>query len=78
MRKGEYQCRRDEPPRQQVEALIAAHGGKATGSVSKKTTYVLAGSEPGGNKISDAARLGIPVIDEAAFDALLANAGAAQ
>lgn len=64
--------------RQQVEALIAAHGGKATGSVSKKTTYVLAGSEPGGNKISDAARLGIPVIDEAAFEALLADAGAAQ
>lgn len=62
--------------RQQAEALIAAHGGKATGSVSKKTTYVLAGSEPGGNKIADAARHGVPVIDEATFLALL-NAGAA-
>lgn len=47
--------------REQVEALVAAHGGKATGSVSKKTSFVLAGSEPGGSKISKANELGVPI-----------------
>lgn len=52
--------------REEAEALIAAHGGKASGSVSKKTSYVLAG-EKAGSKLTKAQELGIPVLDEASF-----------
>lgn len=52
--------------RDEAEALIAAHGGKPSGSVSKKTAYVLAG-EKAGSKLAKAETLGIPVIDEARF-----------
>lgn len=52
--------------RDEAEALIAAHGGKPSGSVSKKTAYVLAG-EKAGSKLAKAEKLGIPVIDEARF-----------
>ena len=52
--------------RQEAEALIARNGGKASGSVSKKTAYVLAG-EAAGSKLTKARSLGVPVIDEAAF-----------
>ena len=50
--------------------LIAAHGGKVTGSVSKKTDYVVAGEEAG-SKLDKALKLGVPVLDEAAFLAML-------
>ena len=50
--------------RDEAGALIKAHGGKVTGSVSKKTDYVLAG-ENAGSKLTKAEDLGIPVIDEA-------------
>lgn len=56
--------------RQEAEALIKQNGGKASGSVSKKTSYVLAG-EAAGSKLTKAQALGIPVIDEAAFRAML-------
>ncbi len=47
-----------------AKKLIEQSGGKVTGSVSKKTDYLLAGEEPGG-KLDKANALGIPVIDEA-------------
>ena len=58
--------------RDEAAAEIAARGGKVTGSVSKKTSYVVAGESPG-SKLAKAEGLGVTVLDEAAFDALLAN-----
>ena len=52
--------------RTEAEALIVKNGGKAASSVSKKTSYVLAG-EAAGSKLTKAESLGVPVIDEAAF-----------
>lgn len=52
--------------RNDAKKLIEAHGGKAAGSVSKKTDYVLAG-EAAGSKLAKAQELGIAVIDEAEF-----------
>jgi DNA ligase (NAD+) len=49
--------------RAEAEALIKERGGKVTGSVSKQTSYVLAGEEAG-SKLEKAKQLGIPVIDE--------------
>ncbi|MFQ5616330.1 MAG: NAD-dependent DNA ligase LigA [Anaerolineales bacterium] len=49
--------------RTEAKALIEAHGGKVTGSVSKKTAYLLAG-EKAGSKLAKAQQLGVPVIDE--------------
>ena len=56
--------------RQEAEALITQNGGKASGSVSKKTSYVLAG-EAAGSKLTKAQALGIPVLDESAFRTML-------
>lgn len=53
--------------------LIMRRGGRVVGSVSKKTDYVVAGESPGG-KVDDARRLGVPVLDEAAFVALTGRA----
>lgn len=52
--------------RNDAKNLIEAHGGKAAGSVSKKTDYVLAG-EAAGSKLIKAQELGITIIDEAEF-----------
>ena len=52
--------------RDEAEELIRKNGGKATGAVSKRTSYVLAG-EAAGSKLTKANDLGVPVIDEAAF-----------
>ena len=57
--------------RQQAQALIAAHGGRAASSVSKKTAFVVAGTEPG-SKLDRAQALGVPVLDEAGFLSRLA------
>ena len=57
--------------REDAEDAIKARGGKAPGSVSKKTTAIVAGSEPGAAKLTKAEALGVPVLDEAAFAALL-------
>ena len=59
--------------REQATERILAQGGKVTGSVSRKTSYVVAGASPGGTKLEKAERLEVPVIDEAALLALLAN-----
>ena len=48
--------------RDEAEALIRQHGGSATGSVSKRTSFVLSGENPG-SKIAKATELGIPVMD---------------
>jgi DNA ligase (NAD+) len=50
--------------REQATDLIKAAGGKVTGSVSKKTDYVVAGDSPG-SKLAKAEKLGVEVIDEA-------------
>jgi DNA ligase (NAD+) len=57
--------------RDEVEAVIKAHGGKSPGSVSKKTTAVVVGEGPGASKLSKAEELGVPVLDEAGFVHLL-------
>jgi DNA ligase (NAD+) len=57
--------------REQAAELIVAHGGKVTGGVTKKTTYLLIGSEPGGTKYSKAQELGVPMLDEARFLGML-------
>jgi DNA ligase (NAD+) len=56
--------------REEAEQRILAAGGKVSGSVSKKTGYVLAGAEAG-SKLDKAKELGVPVIDEAEFLRLL-------
>jgi DNA ligase (NAD+) len=56
--------------REQAEQLVAAYGGKAGGTVSKKTSYVVVGSDPG-SKFDKAKTLGVPILDEAAFEKLL-------
>jgi DNA ligase (NAD+) len=56
--------------RDQAAERITALGGKVSGSVSKKTAYLVAGTEAG-SKLTKAQELGVPVLDEAAFLKLL-------
>ncbi len=56
--------------REQASELIISHGGKVTDSVSKKTSYVVAGANAG-SKLAKAQQLGIPVLDEAGLLALI-------
>jgi DNA ligase (NAD+) len=58
--------------REAAQEAIIARGGKVSGSVSKKTGYVVAGAEAG-SKLRKAEELGIPILDEAAFQRLLAE-----
>ena len=55
-----------------ISETITAHGGKAASSVSKKTDYVLVGTDPG-SKLAKAQEIGVPVIDEARFKQLLSG-----
>jgi DNA ligase (NAD+) len=58
--------------RDEAAAEIEARGGKITGSVSKKTSYVVVGASPG-SKLTKAEQLGVPILDEAAFEQLLVD-----
>lgn len=56
--------------REEAEALVASHGGKAGGSVSKKTSYVVVGTDPG-SKFDKAKTLGVPILTESQFEKLV-------
>ena len=56
--------------REEAEALVVSHGGKAGSSVSKKTNYVVVGADPG-SKFDKAKSLDVPILDEAQFDKLI-------
>lgn len=56
--------------REEASALIEKQGGKVSGAVSAKTSFVLAGSEAG-SKLTKAESLGIKIIDEAEFKKML-------
>jgi len=56
--------------RDEAKEAIMARGGRAAGSVSKKTAFVVAG-EAAGSKLDKARQLGVPVLDEAGFRVLL-------
>ncbi|KAA1251307.1 NAD-dependent DNA ligase LigA [Mycobacterium simiae] len=58
--------------RDEAKEAIVARGGKAAGSVSKKTSYVVAGDAPG-SKYDKAVELGVPILDEDGFRTLLAH-----
>lgn len=58
--------------RDQAKEAILVRGGKAAGSVSKKTSYVVAGDSPG-SKYDKAVELGVPILDEDGFRKLLAE-----
>ncbi len=59
--------------RDEAADAIKARGGKNPGSVSKKTTAVVVGASPGASKLTKAEELGVPVLDEAGFQQLLAS-----
>ena len=63
---GNFSVSRDE-----IKALIESNGGKNSGSVSGKTSFLLAGSKPGPEKIKKAESLGVKILDEEAFRKLL-------
>ena len=56
--------------RDEAAAEIEARGGKVTGSVSKKTSYVVVGESPG-SKLAKAETLGVTILDDDGFDRLL-------
>ena len=57
-----------------IKAAIEAHGGKNSGSISSKTSYVFAGDNMGPEKRKKAEALGIPIISEADFEAMIGGA----
>jgi NAD-dependent DNA ligase len=61
--------------REEAGQLVMQHGGKVSGSVSKKTDYVVVGADPG-SKYDKAKELGVPVLSEAEFDKLIGSKSA--
>ncbi len=59
--------------RDAAEAAITDRGGKSPGSVSNKTFAVVVGEAPGASKLTKADELGVPILDEAGFERLLAT-----
>jgi DNA ligase (NAD+) len=62
----------DNSTREEAAAALEAQGGKVAGSVSKKTSFVVAGQSPG-SKLTKAEELGVPVLDEQGLARLLAD-----
>jgi DNA ligase (NAD+) len=62
--------------RDEAKSLIERHGGKVTGSVSGKTSYLLVGEAPGGTKYNKARELGVPMIGEAELLEMIEEASA--
>ena len=56
-----------------MKELIVSHGGKSSGSVSGKTTYLLAGEKAGPEKLKKAESLGVKVISESEFMKLIGS-----
>ena len=57
--------------RAEAKEAILSRGGKATGSVSKNTTALVVGNDPGASKVTKAEDLGVPILNEAQFEELL-------
>ena len=64
-------------PRGEWKSRIEAAGGKVTGSISRKTSYVVAGADPG-SKAAKAQELGVDILDEKGIEALLSAPGASD
>lgn len=63
---GNFSVSRDE-----IKALIVSHGGKNSGSISSRTSFLLAGEKPGPEKIKKAESLGTPIISEDEFKKMI-------
>ncbi|HSM67374.1 MAG TPA: helix-hairpin-helix domain-containing protein, partial [Ilumatobacteraceae bacterium] len=59
--------------REEAAAAVVERGGKSPGSVSKKTMALVVGESPGASKLTKAESLGVPILDEAGFEHLLAT-----
>ena len=70
---GNFSISRDE-----MKALITAHGGKNSGSISGKTTFLLAGEKAGPEKLKKAENLGVQVISEAEFLTMIYDSSSDQ
>ena len=74
MGNGEYITKKgvfQRHSRDELKLLIELHGGKNTGSISAKTSYVLAGDNMGPAKLEKAKTLGVPIISEEDFERLI-------
>ena len=65
---GNFSVSRDE-----IKALIAANGGRNSSSLSSKTSFLLAGSKPGPEKLRKCAELGIEIIDEQTLRSMMGD-----
>jgi DNA ligase (NAD+) len=59
--------------RDEIKASIEQHGGKAAGSISGKTTYLLAGAKMGPEKLKKAEKLGVPILTEEKYMAMISD-----